>query len=160
MERTTLPVQVRYELNKPLLSTIAHLVEADVLVMAKARLRRTTRRGHLTLRVLIDPAVVIGHPTDGLDPASPFCVAWDHPPQSGFSVMAGKLREDWKLTLFPDDHWDERVPAWVPYSNKNGTLARNLVANLLSTQMTRRSTWRANYGLFGWKLPSAPTTAP
>jgi len=73
-------------------------------------------------------------------------------PQSGFSTLAGKLREDWKLTLFPSDHWAEHAVSWLPYSNTNGDFAINELRTRLPALIQARDQWRQSYKSIGWKF--------
>jgi hypothetical protein len=79
--------------------------------------------------------------------------------QSGFSNMAGKLREDWKLTLYPSDHWAQHAPFWLPYSNKDGSFAFKALGKLVPQLLEAKQKWRAAYGLVGWTLPTPSSPA-
>jgi hypothetical protein len=82
-----------------------------------------------------------------------------HADQSGFSNMAGKLREDWKLTLYPSDHWAQHAPFWLPYSNKDGSFAFKALGKLVPQLLEAKQKWRAAYGLVGWTLPTPSSPA-
>ena len=72
--------------------------------------------------------------------------------QSGFSSMAAKLREDWKLTFYPSDHWDQHIDAWIPYSNTDGSFVHKELTQRIPTLLDSKAKWQTTYGLIGFTV--------
>ena len=46
--------------------------------------------------------------------------------------MAGVLRENWQLTLFPSSTFNNRVQGWVPFDGEDGSFEADPVAKMIT----------------------------
>ena len=74
--------------------------------------------------------------------------------------MAGKLRDDWKVTLYPNDHWAQHTASWLPYSNKDGSFAHKELYTRIPALVKAKLAWRKSYGLVGWTGADPSDTNP